>query len=287
MKKKSFILKPMQLNNLKDGMRLSGDEGWNQTEKDWRLLIETPENFGIVAEADNKVIGTITAMNYTNKIAWIGMVLVDKTYRGMGISKLLVTDILGKLKSCRSIKLDATPAGQQVYKKFGFEDEFSITRMINSSMQNFLIDNDKNILPEPIQSKHIKEVAALDEKIFGADRTQLINYLLNEHPHKAWLLKHNGNVTGFVLGRAGNKFHHIGPVLASTIYDAKILISKELQALSNQPVVVDVLNDKEELINSLYSIGFTKQREFIRMYKKENSLAANDKYYLICGPEFG
>ena len=120
-----------------------------------------------------KIIGTTTAINYSNQVAWIGMVLVDKEYRGHGVSKLLLTDILKKLDSCKSIKLDATPEGQQVYKKFDFKDEYFIARMANTSMKN-LPQSDVDKTPEPIQSKHIQEIIELDEFIFGANRTQLI-----------------------------------------------------------------------------------------------------------------
>jgi len=288
MEKISFTLRSMQLSDIEQGMQLSTAEGWNQTEKDWKLLIDNPGNICLVAETKNKVIGTTTAINYSNEIAWIGMVLVDRKYRGMGAAKLLLTNILEKLESCKSIKLDATPAGQQVYKKLGFKDEYLITRMINSSMKSFLTNNDIDIIPEPILPMHAEEIAALDKSIFGANRISLIEYLAKEYPDNAYLLKRNNKIDGFVLGRDGNKYNHIGPVGASTTFDAQILISKALKKLNNQPVVADVLNDKEELLNWLHSFEFKMQRQFLRMYKKKNSFPGIiDKQYLICGPEFG
>src|SRR6476619_2273692 len=124
MNKIPFTIRSMQMSDIENGLRLSITEGWNQTEKDWKLFIENPQNICIVAEAGNKVIGTTTAINYSNQLAWIGMVLVDKAYRGMGVGKLLLTNILSKSEFFKSVKLDATPAGQRVYKKFGFEDEY-------------------------------------------------------------------------------------------------------------------------------------------------------------------
>lgn len=277
----------MELSDIGSAMKLSNAEGWNQTEKDWKLFIEKPENVCMVAECGNKVIGTTTAINYSNQVAWIGMVLVDKEYRGQGVSKLLLADIFKKLEFCKSIKLDATPAGQQVYKKFDFKDEYLIARMTNLSMKNLPSHNDNDI-PEPIQLKHLPEIIALDEIVFGANRTQLIKSLVREYPGKAWLVKRNNRITSFVLGRDGNKYHHIGPVVASNTTDAKILITKALKKLTNQPIVVDVLCDKKDLLNWLNSIGFIEQRHFIRMYKKENTLPGiTGNQYLICGPEFG
>ena len=267
--------------------KLSNAEGWNQTERDWNLLIGNPQNPCLVAEWGNKVIGTTTAINYSDKVAWIGMVLVDKEYRGRGVSKSLLKNIFEKLESCKSIKLDATSAGQAVYKKFQFEEEYFIARMTNSSGKSSpIIDYD--IIPRLIQLKDIPEIVAFDELAFGAKRNQLIEFLFKEYPGKAWLLKRNERIVGFALGRDGNNYHHIGPVMASTTIDAKILIKKALMELYNQPVVVDVPYDKEDLLTWLNSIGFIKQRHFVRMYKEKNPYPGIiAKQYLICGPEFG
>jgi len=281
------MLRQMQLSDVKAGMRLSTAEGWNQTEKDWKFLIANSQNICLAAEADDKVVGTTTATNYANQLAWIGMVLVDKNYRGKGISKMLLENVLEKLKQCRSIKLDATSAGREVYKKFGFKDEYSITRMTCSSIKSSF-ENDENAFAQSIQSKDIKAIMEFDEIVFGANRTKLIEYLTVEYFYKASLLKRDNKLTAFALGREGNKFHHIGPVMGKTIDDVKILISKALKEINGQQVVLDVLNDKFELINWLQSLGFTRQREFVRMYKNENPFPGlTEKYFLICGPEFG
>jgi GNAT superfamily N-acetyltransferase len=124
----------MTADDLSQALALSTAEGWNQTEKDWRLLLENPANICIVAEKDNKVAGTATALVHSGKIAWIGMVIVDNSLRGQGAGKMLMTQIIGKLKHVESIKLDATPAGQPLYKSLGFIYEYTIFRMTNQSL---------------------------------------------------------------------------------------------------------------------------------------------------------
>jgi GNAT superfamily N-acetyltransferase len=287
MRKAAFIIRHMQLSDIGNAMKLSMAEGWNQTEMDWKLFIENAENVCIVAELENKVIGTTTAINYSNQVAWIGMVLVDKEYRGRGVSKSLLTDIFKKLRNCKSVKLDATPEGQEVYKKFDFKDEYQIVRMLNASIKNLTSDGEVP-LPEPIQLNDILEIIELDEFIFGANRKQLIEKMLNEFPGKAWLIKQNNRISGFALGRDGNKYNHIGPVMASTVNDAKSLVTKALYNLTDKPVIVDALHDKGDLQQWLNSIGFVEQRTFTRMYQNENPFPGIcGKQYLICGPEFG
>jgi GNAT superfamily N-acetyltransferase len=280
-------IRPMQPADLAAAMRLSTAEGWNQTEKDWKLFIEDTNNVCLLAEADDKVIGTTTDINYANEEAWIGMVLVDKEYRGLGVSKSLLSAVFEKLESYKSIKLDATPAGQKVYQKFGFRDEYFIARMVNTSLSNLPVV-DGGVVPEQIQSKDLEEIIALDEVVFGVNRRQLIKFLINEYPDKSWMLKKDNQITGFVLGRDGSRYHQIGPLVALNVHDAKTILSKALGSLDSQSVVVDVLYDKEELVSWLNEIGFIQQRHFIRMYKEENPFPGKTgKQFLICGPEFG
>ncbi len=289
MQKEDVIIRRIQWSDLSEAMRLSTEQGWNQTETDWRLILENPQNSCLLAEYHGKIIGTTAAMNYSNDVAWINMVLVDKEYRSHGISKSLLEKIVTELQNCKSIKLDATPEGQQVYKQFNFSDEYSISRMTNDSIKNLSFNNE-DLLPEPILLTHIPEIIAYDEQVFGANRSSLIESLIKEYPHQAWMLKRNHSVAGFALGRAGRKYQQIGPVMASTYTDAKILITKSLIEAEdkNKPIVADVLNDKEDLIDWLSSIGFIQQRYFVRMYRGHNPFPGNiDQQYLICGPEFG
>ncbi len=102
------------------------------------------------------------------------------------------------------------------------------------------------------------------------------------------MIKRNNSIAGIALGRAGNKYHHIGPVFGGNINDVKTLIVSAANKLKDQPIVVDVLSDKKDLISWLNTKGFTVQRKFIRMSKGANLFQGNvDNQYLICGPEFG
>jgi predicted GNAT family N-acyltransferase len=288
MKKTVFIIREMRPTDITGAMKLSTAEGWNQTANDWKFLIENPRNTCIVAEYSNTIIGTTTAMNYSGKVAWIGMVLVDKEFRGQGVSMSMLTDILKKLSSFKSVKLDATPAGQNVYKIFGFKDEFEIVRMTNLSVANISVQNDEKIFAECIEPKTLREIIDFDEYIFGVNRSSLIKYLLSEYPQKAWMIKRNNLIAGIALGRAGNKYHHIGLAFAHNFNDVKILVASAASKLKYQPIVVDVLFDKKDIISWLSTNGFVEQRKFMRMYKGENLFPGNvGNQYLICGPEFG
>ena len=284
----AFTLRPLHLSDIDGAMELSSAEGWNQTKNDWKFLIESPGNICMAAECDNKIIGTTTAINYSNQVAWIGMVLVDKEYRGHGFSKMLLRNVFAKLEFCKSLKLDATPEGRPVYKKFNFKDQYNIVRMVGVVVKDLPYVEDSGVLIETMNGNDLSEIIALDELAFGANRSVLIEFLIREFPGKGWVLKRNDRIVGIVLGRDGNKYHQVGPVVASRTTDAKILISKALTMMKNQSVVVDVLCDKEELIDWLSSLGFISQRQFIRMYQNKIYFpGVVDRQFLIGGPELG
>jgi GNAT superfamily N-acetyltransferase len=283
----SFKVRPMLLDDLDHGLNLSKAEGWNQTEKDWRLLIENPLNTCLVVENFKRIIGTATALSHSNKVAWIGMVLVDKDFRGRGAGNILMTHLLEKLRHFKSVKLDATPAGQPIYTKLGFVDEHIICRMTNPSMKKLSYDkSDQGI--RPILSERFREIIKFDEQIFGVDRTYLLETLFRNCPGKAFMIERNNKFCGFTLGRDGTRLNYIGPVFASSPDNAKTLLSEALKSLINLPVALDVLQDKRDLIIWLESLGFIKQRHFVRMYLRSNTYPGIVKnQYLISGPEFG
>ncbi len=245
-----FIVRKMKRSDIGQCMVLSADEGWNQTERDWGRLVDNLHNDCLVAADGKMIVGTATAMNYANHIAWIGMVLVDKDYRGQGISKMMLSALLKLLKSCRSVKLDATPAGQRVYEKLGFISEYIIYRLTTHSMDN-LQPGQTGIIPQPVLQPDVSDVAKLDSVVFGTDRECLVKSLVKENTGKA-------------------------------------LISSALANLAGQPVVLDVPADKDELIRWLSSMGFKVQRHFVRMYLQTNPCPGKkEEQFLICGPEFG
>ena len=277
----------MHFDDIGKCMLLSDAEHWNQTEMDWKRLTSGPQNHCLVAESENRIVGTATAMNYSNLLAWIGMVLVDKDYRGKGIAKILFSSLLNQLKSCKSIKLDATPAGQPVYEKFGFKNEYLIHRMIKSS-EIILQDSESKTKPESIQPSDISEISSLDYSVFGAERNYLLSSLYKENSDKAFCIRHNDIITSFSLGRKGRNYFQIGPVVTQGTTEAKILILNLLEELCGEHIVVDVLADKLELIQWLKDKGFIHQRQFSRMYLHQNPFPGRVKNnYLICGPEFG
>lgn len=279
-------IRKLEKDDIKFAMQLKEAEGWNQTKADWALLLSHNPELCLVAEEQGDVVGTVTAINYANKVAWIGMMLVDRNHRGKGISKLLLNTIIKKLDSCKSIKLDATPAGKKVYDKLGFVEEYGIARMTTQSLAPLTIIGAAE--PKELTPAKLKEVTLYDKKAFGVNREKVLNFLLKNQTEKGWYLEGEDGVAGYILSRQGCNFTQVGPVVANTLANAKVLLSYVLSKMKGQPVVVDVMEEHKELVAWLEDSNFTIQRSFIRMYLKGNPFGGNrQQQFLIGGPELG
>ena len=117
------------------GLALCRQAGWNQLERDWKIFLTLSPD-GCLAVEEDMVIGTAATLKYGDRVSWIGMVLVDKEYRGRGIGMELLLKALDLLKKETTVKLDATPAGRQLYLKLGFVEEYPLSRMIKPGIHH-------------------------------------------------------------------------------------------------------------------------------------------------------
>lgn len=279
-------IRKMRLLDMPHLMRLKDDERWNQTEEDWQFLIQGQDNVNLVLEQESKVIGSITGLNYDNQVLWIGMMLIDKHFRGNGHSKLLLKTIINRSKHCQSIKLDATPAGLPVYKTLGFSAEAKLRRYINSKVKQKKVSARLNL--RSTTHNDLPAIVQMDKELFGVNRKRLFTFLFEDSPELAKVIIEDGKVLGFCLGRKGQQFTQIGPLGAMSEEIVKALIDTCLDQLTGKAVVVDVLADNEGIKKYLEERGFSVQRSLERMYLHHNpNLGYSNNYYLIAGPEFG
>lgn len=288
-RKTKIAIRQMKPTDMAALMQIKNSENWNQTEEDWLFLMKANPRLCLVAVFENQVIGTVTAINYQNKVAWIGMMLVARDFRGKGVSSLLLNTIIDKLKPCSSIKLDATLVGVPIYEKLGFVKEYEISRLVSKET----IIDEVGLYSEAVNLSQLLEtdiqnIAKLDETLFGANRADLFRYLSNSKKGICLRINHESRLKDYVFGRKGSNSVQVGPVMADSTQIAQNVLSGVFTRLEGQSLMLDVLDDKTALKNWLLSIGFKYQRSFTRMYLKSNEHSGKtENQFLICGPEFG
>jgi GNAT superfamily N-acetyltransferase len=276
----------MQKEDIPAGLALCRSAHWNQTSRDWELFLKLhPDGCYVATDDREKVIGTVATIRYEKHFSWIGMVLVDPGMQRQGIGIQLLRESLRILSDEETVKLDATPAGRQIYLQLDFTDEYPISRMKTDDLRPARLPESKT---RPFRTSDMPSVLAFDRDVFGASREPVLEWYLNDRNPYAFVAETGNAVTGYCLGRPGHEFAHIGPVVANDFKIATDLVSAAFRNCTGTPVAIDVLKHTPEWIEWLSSIGFSEQRPLIRMYRGTNAYrGVPDKQFAILGPEFG
>lgn len=261
-------------------MRLSSLAGWNQTQDDWRRLLIGGVCFA--ATLENELVGTVTTITYEGKLAWIGMVLVDRPHRGQGIGTGLMETAIAHLDrlGVPCAKLDATPAGRPVYEKLGFQPEYEVERW---QLERPRVADAHH----PAESNN-DSVFVLDQTAFGADRSKLLTSLLEAAPYLALSASGKAEIEGYVFGRRGLLADHLGPWVATSERVAAGLLEEFLRRSKRERVFVDCVVPNSWARALVKARGFNLQRSLTRMYRGRNGFAGQTHLVgAILGPEFG
>lgn len=183
-------------------------------------------------------------------------------------------NILGNLDT---VKLDATPAGREVYLKLGFVDEYILSRMVLTAKADPAPSDVTNVSEE-----HFDDILQQDKNVFGASRENLLKRMFKNYPELSFTINNNS----YSFGRKGFNFTQIGPVVADGIDDAQHLVIAAVNNVTGS-LVLDVMYNTP-FQQWLMSLGFTEQRKLIRMFRGKNDYPGiPEKQFAILGPEFG
>lgn len=260
---------------------LRAKAGWNQTPADWQRFIELSPRGSLLAECEGQAVATAITITYGRELGWIGMMLVHPDFRRRGIARVLMQHSIEILQSAgvKSIKLDATPAGREVYLRIGFKDEYTLTR--------FQTDNAKGQTPNSalraFKNDDLPKIVDLDRAATGVCREQLLTRLIADSL-KTLVLESAGKLTGYGILRRGSLASYLGPIVATDPADAQQLAT----ALASGKMFCDLPDKNQSAAEWAKSHNFTPQRILTRMYLGENITApAAENYFAIAAPELG
>jgi hypothetical protein len=176
--------------------------------------------------------------------------------------------------------LDATPAGEQVYRPLGFEPMVGLTRW-----QGLGGGRDEPALGlRMMTAADLPSVVGADAVAFGAPRGFLIESLFGRAPALAFV---RDDMAGFAVARLGRLATQIGPIVAADEAGAVALLEIALNAASG-PVFLDIVDRWAALARLLRQRGFTVQRPFTRMaLRRRAPLGDSSRLFVVAGPEFG
>jgi GNAT superfamily N-acetyltransferase len=283
-----FPVRLMTPADLDQCMALKELIGWNQLREDWEQILRLRPDGCFVACQGDRIVGTATTTAYGNAFGWVGMVIAHPDCRRCGIGRSLLERCIDSLAHCDAVRLDATPAGKQLYDRLGFVDEYELGRYSAQSPFPADVPDVPGLRIGPLQTADLPAVVAFDTPFFGIDRSAVLATWQKRTPGYAWIARRDGQIAGYCLGRPGANFATVGPVVALEEGIARALVARALAAIGPRPVAIDAFEHTPAFLDWLARTGFVRQRPFIRMYRGRNTHPGNPAgLYAVCGPEVG
>jgi GNAT superfamily N-acetyltransferase len=266
---RSVIVRPMTHADIPGGLRLCRASNWNQLADDWRVFLD--RGAGFVAVEDDTLMGSVACLPFGADFTWLSMMLVDPAARRSGIGSRLMEAALDSLPSDCCVRLDATPAGEPLYRRYGFAAEYELARTTATT-------EGPPPSPEvrPIAPDDLPAIFATDHDVFGANRAPLLADFYRRAPDLAWITE-----GAYCFGRPGFRHPQIGPVVAGSVDSARALVAQCLATHDGQSFVVDIPRRPDGL-------SFHVERPFLRMCRgSRRHREVPTSIFAIAGPEFG
>jgi|RhiMetdeSRZDD1v2_1073273.scaffolds.fasta_scaffold00375_30 GNAT superfamily N-acetyltransferase len=268
---------------------LVAEAGWNQVAADWRIFLD----FGTVHAVrtdGGRVIATAATLPYGDRVCWISMVLVASRYRRRGLATRLLGRCLDDIAAAGlTAALDATAAGQTVYRALGFEDLWSFTRLVAHRRPRSaeLAPLAGEIAIRPIDDTVWPLICAGDAAAFAADRGAILARMRGRLRRAELVAERRGRLAGFLLGRDGRTAAQLGPLIADDDVVAQALLGRALRQV-DAPVYIDLADSKAGVRAWLEASGFSPERSFMRMSQGGRANFAPQAHTVaVMGPEFG
>jgi hypothetical protein len=216
---------------------------------------------------------------------WISMVLVNPAARGRGVGTLLLQRGLSLVDHRATARLDATPAGEPIYRGLGFVAEYRLARL-------FLDAGPRGASrlsgARPLTRADWPALLEKDIHAFGVSRAGLLDRLAADAPEYAWAAERDGQLNGYLLGRHGAVREHLGPLVADNDDTAWLLLDACLAAHPDREFIIDVPDDQLSWRARLGQLGFAIERPFLRMHRGPLTAAGQpSQVFAITGAEFG
>jgi len=276
-------IRAMTPDDIAAGLSLCRASHWNQTEQDWRFFLAVAPGGALVAEERGQVIGTVATLPY-GAFTWISMVLVDPAARGRHVGTTLLQRGLALVGPDATARLDATPAGEAIYRTLGFEAEYRLARWFLDVPPRTALRS----LARPLVPADWPAIGEIDACAFGASRLDLLRRLADDAPEYARVLSSGTSVQGYLFGRHGHNREHLGPLVADSPDAAAALLESILADHPTRRFYLDVPDEREAWRGVLSGLGFAIERPFLRMHRGPLTAPGQPaSVFTIAGPEFG
>lgn len=281
-------VRPIEVEHAEAVWPLSIEAGWNQNVADWRFMLGAGRGFGLVGP-DGRWQASSLVLPLGQRLAWISMVLVTKSFRRGGVGAGLLKRRIADVQDMGAVAgLDATELGRPIYLPLGFHDLYSIRRWHLDDATGAPVSPPPGIEIRAASVADLSKLATYDRPLSGMERPTILAHLLLRQPGLAWIAQTpSGAITGYALGREGRVATSIGPVVADSEPIALALISKAA-ASAPGPFIIDVPEAHRKVRAWIEGQGGETPRAYMRMtLGTAKGLDDPSHVFALAGPELG
>lgn len=202
--------------HIEGAVALSRQENWPHRPQDWQMALQLSSG-AVALDDQGRVTGTILVTPYGADCAMINMVIVDRNARGKGLGRRLMEQAFA-LAGDRPLRLVATTDGMPLYRKLGFAPSGTILQHQGNVAKLGAPDG-----VEAASASDQPEIKTMDRDAYRADRQALIDALAERGQFA--VIRRDGAIKAYAVIRPFGRGEVIGPVIAGSAADAKVLIS--------------------------------------------------------------
>jgi GNAT superfamily N-acetyltransferase len=249
-----FTIKQFERSDVPGLIDLSRSIGWDYDENEIKTVMTSGKIFGHKNQA-GRIVSSAAIIPYDSKVASLGMVIVDKEYRGMGLGGAATQKCIDSVPCTTSILLIATEEGKSLYEKIGFVAVDSVYKYLCENYTATMPSNISGIVIEEFKDIHFNSVLNIDEAAFGDRRSKFLHNRINQSKHCVVAKDLYGKVIGYGAAILGPVNLILGPIVAPDFETAKLIVDS-LASREQGKLRIDVPSGNKEFMNSLQGMGF-------------------------------
>ncbi|MDX8366065.1 GNAT family N-acetyltransferase [Cytobacillus sp. IB215665] len=279
-----FELNTDDINSL---IELSTSVGWDYDKYEICTVLSTGKIFGY-KNALGKVVSCAAIISYDTNLASIGMVIVSKEFRGLGLGRVVTQKCIDSCSNDKTIMLIATEDGKILYEKMDFRTVNYVHKYLCDSYTNNLkLLTNSNVTIRAFNEIDMNRIVDLDKAAFGDKRSDFLKVRINQSEQCIEARDNSGNIMGYGISIGGPINLILGPIVAPDHETAALILDK--LAFEHQGKLrIDVPTGNDQFMLYLEQSGFNKVSEPpIMVINSENLPPRNSTLFGIAAQIFG
>jgi GNAT superfamily N-acetyltransferase len=258
-----YITRAMTRAEIELAVDWAAAEGWNPGAQDAACFASVDPVGFIGGFLDDRMIASLSVVNYDASFAFLGFYIVASDHRGKGYGYRLWQAGMAHADG-RLIGLDGVVAEQENYKRSGFELAYRNIR--HGGVPTGVPSASSDVRVQAIAGAN-PAIQTMDDRIFPVPRSEFIDVWLSANGHLARAAYRGDTLVGFAVARPCRQGWKIGPLVGDDRVVAESLLADLLVAIGpGTEVFLDTPEPNADAVALATSLGLVPVFETARMY---------------------